>query len=1154
MPCPGAAKTRVRPLFLWRRGYGVAIMGVMTIRDETLIIFDGAYGSTLSSMGLPDAAWDGRPGCTEVLNLTSPDAVRGLHRAYLDAGAMALETNTFGGSRVVLGEYGLGDRVAEINAAAVRIAKEAIGGEPGRYVVGSVGPTTKLPSLGHIERGALYAAMREQIEALVGAGADAVIVETCQDMWQSKIAVVAAFDALEALKIDVPILLSVTLEAAGTMLVGSSIEAVVATFAPYPLFSLGLNCALGPAQMAPHVETLCRTWPGRVSVMPNAGLPEVRDGKTFYPLAPDELARRLRAFVEMGVSIVGGCCGTGPAHIRAVSEAVGGMEPKARELVPRPALSSLFAAVDLAQEPRPLVIGERMNTHGSRKFKKLLLDEAFDDAARLGPEQERRGAHALDVCVAYAGRDEKADAVALVSKLSGTARAPLVVDSTRPEVIEAALEAAPGRCIINSINLEDGGKTARRVLALAKRHGAAVIALTIDRDGMAMTAERKLAVAREIRALAVDEMGLAPSDLLFDALTFTLGAGDPSLETAAVETLEAIRRIKAELPGVFTSLGVSNCSFGLPPEARPFLNSVLLHEALRAGLDAAIVDAGSILPVARIADADRRACEDLVFNRAAADGTTPLTAFLAHFGARAKDEGAKRDGAPRERPEDALTAKVLDGDKSELADLLEILRARRAPLDIINAVLVPAMRKVGELFGRGEMLLPFVLKSAEVVKESVRHLEGAMERQSGAGKVRVLLATVAGDVHDIGKNLVEIILSNNGYEVVNLGINVPAERIAEEARARNVDAIGLSGLLVKSALEMSRSLPLYRDAGLTAPILLGGAALSARFVAEECVPKYGAPVVYCADAFAGLAAMRDLERGALRATAVAAKPERGGRATIGDGDAPKRAALDRSNAVPTPPFLGARHVIDLDPAALYPLVNREILFRARWGFKRGAMAEAEHRALIAERAEPALAQLRARLEAERLVEPKVAYGWFRARSEGNRLVVSHEGAERVFDFPRQSFAPHLCLADYFKTAEEGGDVVGVFVGTIGGRALKEAQRLYEANAYQEYLLLHGLATELADALAESWHDAMCREIGVTNPHLANGAKGGTAARGQRYGIGYPACPDLALQRLVFDLVRPDAIGVELTELFEMVPETTTSALVVHHPAADYFAL
>ena len=1117
-------------------------MWPMTIRDENLIIFDGAYGSALSSMGLPDAAWDGRPGCTEVLNLTSPDAVRGLHRAYLAAGAMALETNTFGGSRVVLSEYGLGDRVAEINAAAVRIAREAIGGAPGRYVVGSVGPTTKLPSLGHIGRDALYAAMREQIEALVAAGADAVIVETCQDIWQAKTAVIAAFDALGALKVGVPILLSVTLEAAGTMLVGSSIDAVVATFAPFPLFSLGLNCALGPAQMAPHVEALCRAWPGRISVMPNAGLPEVRDGKTFYPLAPDELGRWLHGFVEQGVSIVGGCCGTGPAHIRAVAEAVRGLAPGAREVTPRPSLSSAFQAVELAQTPAPLVIGERMNTYGSRKFKKLLLDEAFDDAARLGPEQERRGAHALDLCVAYAGRDERADAVAMISRLNGVARAPLVIDSTRPEVIEAALEAIPGRCLINSVNLEDGGKTAGRVLALAKRYGAAVVALTIGRDGMAMTADRKVEVARELYALAVGEHGLAPSDLVFDALTFTLGAGDPKLEDAAVETLRAIPRIKAALPGVLTSLGVSNCSFGLPAEARPFLNSVFLHEALRAGLDAAIVDAGSILPVARISDDDRRACEDLVLNRVAADGTKPLAAFLAHFGARAKDgEGeARRGPARRERPEDALTAKVLDGDKTDLVDLLEILRSRHAPLEIINTVLVPAMRKVGDLFGRGEMLLPFVLQSAEVVKECVRHLEAYLERQGGGAKRRVLLATVVGDVHDIGKNLVDIILSNNGYEVVNLGINVPAERIIEEARARRVDAIGLSGLLVKSALEMARSLPLYRDAGLEAPILLGGAALSARFVAEECAPRYGAPVVHCADAFAGLAAMRALEEGTLRSTAVAAKPAPGARG-IAAGEGEKRASIDRGNPVPTPPFLGSRLVTDIDPAALYPLVNREILYRARWGFRRAGLSEAEHAAILAERAAPVFERLRERLTREGLIEPKVAYGWFEARSEGDRLVVSHEGVERAFHFPRQSFAPHLCLADYFKTADEGGDVVGVFVGTIGDRAVKEAQRLYEADAYHDYLMVHGLATELADALAEKWHDAMCRELGLP-------------ARGQRYGIGYPACPDLEMQRVVFDLVAPERIGVRLTELFEMVPEATTSAIVVHHPAADYFSL
>jgi 5-methyltetrahydrofolate--homocysteine methyltransferase len=1121
----------------------------MSFRDEPLLIFDGGCGSALSSMDLPDAGSDGRLSCTELLNLTAPDDVRRVHEAYLDAGAVALETNTFGGSRIVLDESGLGDRVAELNAAAVRVARAAIGGRQGRYVVGSVGPTNKLPSLGHIGRDAMYAAMREQIDALVGAGVDAVLIETCQDLWQAKIAVVAAFDVLAARGVDVSIMLSVTLEATGTMLVGSSVGAIAATFAPFPLFSLGLNCALGPEQMAPHLERLCAIWPGRVSVMPNAGLPEVRGGVTVYPLSPEDFALHQVRFVErFGVSIVGGCCGTTPAHIRAAARALRGVAPAARDVRPAPALSSLFAAVEIAQEPRPLVIGERMNAHGSRKFKKLLLDAAFDDAARLGPEQERRGAHALDLCVAVAGRDERADAMQMIARLDAAVRAPLVIDTTRVDLVEAALDAIPGRCLVNSINLEDGGLTAGRVLAAAKRHGAAVVALTIDRDGMAMTAERKLAVAREIHDLAVRVHGLAPHDLFFDALTFTLGSGDVTLERAAIETFAAIRLIKAALPGVHTSLGVSNCSFGLPAAARPILNSIYLHEAIRAGLDAAIVDAGSIVPVARIAAEDRRVCEDLIFDRRGADGASPLGPLLARFGAMAAGAGEARGGWRRGRSEDALTAKVLDGDKSDLPDLLEGLRCRHSPIDIINKVLVPAMRKVGDLFGRGELLLPFVLKSAEVVKESVRYLEPFMERAGGASKLRVLLATVRGDMHDIGKNLVEIILSNNGYEVVNLGINVPADTIIEKARAHEVDAIGLSGLLVKSALEMSRSLAQFREAGLAVPILLGGAALSARFVAEECAPKYDRPVVYCADAFAGLTAMQALEAGTLASTAVApAGPAR----ERGVDAGPVRATLDRSNPVPEPPFLGARHAADIDPGLLYPLINREILYRGRWGHRRGKLGEAEYRKLIAERADPLFAELEARLTRERLVEPKVAYGWFRCRAEGERLIVAHGGAELAFAFPRQSFAPHLCLADYFKTAEEGGDVVGVFVATIGGGAVEEAQRLYGADSYHDYLMVHGLAVELAEALAELWHDRMCAEIGAVVPPAPGGAR---RRRGQRYGIGYPSCPDLAMQRLVFDLVEPARIGVRLTDMFAMVPETTTSALVVHHPQADYFSV
>jgi len=1114
-------------------------------RDERLLIFDGACGSNLQARPLPDRAWGERcSGCNEYLNLSAPEAVVDLHRSFLEAGAMVVETNTFGGTGIVLAEYGLEDRAAAINEAAVRNARAAIDGASGRYVAGSMGPGTKLPSLGHIPHRAVHDAFFAQAAALAGAGADALVIETCQDLFQAKVALIASLEALEKAGIDIPVLLSVTMETTGTMLVGSDIAAVVATFEPFELFSLGLNCATGPVHMAPHVDYLSRHWPGRISVIPNAGMPEVRDGVTLYPLGPEELAATLRRFVEeRGVSVVGGCCGTTPAHIRALSEALRAVAPGPRTPAYPPSLSSLYGAVEARQQIPPLMIGERMNTHGSRGFKKLLLAGDLEGAAAIGPEQERGGAHLLDLCAAFAGRDEREDVVSLIEILRVTARAPLVIDSTRPQIIEAALEAYPGRCLINSINLEDGGATARQVLRLARKHGAAVIALTIGPDGMAMTAADKARIAGDLYALAVEEHGLRPSDLFFDALTFTIGSGDPTLERSAVETLEAIRLIKARLPGVLTSLGVSNVSFGLPQHSRRYLNSVFLAQAIEAGLDAAIVDAAKIVPVARIPSEDLEICLDLLLDRRRSGAAAPLAAYLAHFESAAGS--ADRTESPVTRPEEAIEARILDGDPSDLADLLDILRARRAPAEIINGLLVPAMRKVGALFGRGEMLLPFVLQSAQVMKAAVKHLEPHMDRAGVEDGTKVLLATVQGDVHDIGKNLVDIILSNNGYRVIDAGTNVPASRLIELARAHAVDAIGLSGLLVRSALEMRDSIPRFREAGLDVPILLGGAALTSRFVAEECVPSHSRPVVYCADAFAGLEAVRELEQGRLRPTihaTAAPMEEPAGGASI---------AIDRANPVPAPPFLGVRYRREIDIDLLLDRLNLEALFRARWGYKRGKLSQAEHAALIDGAARPALEALTGRCRGEGLISASVAYGYFRCASSGDRLIVEGDGREVILEFPRQRHEPRLCIADYFKTAGGGGDVVGLFVATVGDRVTEEARRLFESDRYRDYLHLHGFAVEMAEALAEHWHDEMRKELGIAGG-ACDVAAPGCCGRGNRYGVGYSSCPDLDAQRQIFALLDPAAIGVSLTETAQIVPEASTSAIIVHHPQAEYF--
>ena len=814
-----------------------------------------------------------------------------------------------------------------------------------------------------------------------------------------------------------------------------------------------------------------------------------------------------------------------------------------------PSVASLFQSIELAQPIRPLLIGERCNANGSKAFRELLLAEDYEGCLRLAIAQEQSGAHVLDLCTAYAGRDEGRDLAALVPLFARNLRAGLMLDSTTPACIEACLPLYPGRCLVNSINLEDGGANLRRICRAVKRWGAAVVALTINERGMAMTADDKVETAKAIYRIATGEFGLRPQDLLFDCLTFTVGAGDETLRDAAVQTLNAIRRIKAELPGVYTVLGVSNISFGLAAPARRILNSVFLHEAVEAGLDAAIVDAAKILPLNRISEADREVCLDLLYDRSKAGQDRPVMRFIEHFSTQAPAADDISEATER-RLEPELFRHVVDGDASDLVDILEALLQRYRATDIINQILVPAMRHVGELFGRGEILLPFVLKSAEVMKASVVILEPHMDRVEGRGGPSILLATVQGDVHDIGKNLVDIILSNNGYRVHNLGIKVPAETIIQKARELQVDLIGLSGLLVKSAIVMQENLPQFAAAGLRQPVLLGGAALTPKFVAEACVPHYPAPVVYCADAFAGLKAMKDFEAGTLASTQYTPAGE-GPRAVPGLKDI----AVTHDHAVPEAPFLGCRHVTGIDPALFLPLVNRQALFRGRWGYRRGKLSAAEYDDLITREVEPIFARLAEASCRGGLIEAGVAYGYFRGWSEGDEVVIDDNGTLVRLGFPRQSAPPHLCIADFFRPAAAGGDVVAFLVVTIGPKISLETQRLYAENHYHDYLMLHGFSVEMADALTEYWHAVMRRELGIAvdEPDSMDGFVT-QGYRGARYGFGYPSCPDLGAHREVFQLLHPEAIGITLSETMQMVPEQSTSAIVAHHPQAKYFAV
>ncbi len=808
----------------------------------------------------------------------------------------------------------------------------------------------------------------------------------------------------------------------------------------------------------------------------------------------------------------------------------------------KPSVASLYQAVELVQEIPPVLIGERCNPNGSKAFKEALLAEDDNACLKVALDQEARGAQIIDLCVAYAGRDEEADMVRLARLFAGSCKAPLMFDSTSPRTLEQVLPLYPGRAIINSINLEDGGDNLDRICRLAKKYGAAVVALVIDQEGMALTCERKVAVAREIYRRVVDEHGLRPQDILFDLLTFTVGSGDETMRRAAMETLAAIKQVRQELPGVGFTLGVSNISFGLRPAARKVLNSVFLHEAVAVGLNTAIVDAAKVLPYSAISDEDRVLCLDLLFDR------TPdaLMTFIDHF---ESVKESRDDEAQASLPaEELLRHKVLKGDKDGLEDLLAQLRGRWKPLEIVNRLLVPAMREVGDLFGRGELLLPFVLQSAEVMKQSVSLLEPHMEKLADEGRVKVLLATVAGDVHDIGKNLVDIILSNNGYRVFNIGIKVPAEEIIAKAREYEVDVIGLSGLLVKSALLMKDNLAQFSDAGLKQPVLLGGAALTRKYVALDCAPEYRQPVVYCADAFDGLKAIREFEAGTLTASSWEDTQ------VVKNRPGLQQAIIERQWTVPTVPFVGDRQVYDLPAERLFDYLNQAALFRGRWGYRRGKMSRDEYESLQKTKVLPLYERLKHQCLEQGWLKPQVAYGYFDCHSDGDRLLVSHDDREHVFAFPRQSSAAGLCIADFYHSAAEGGDKVGFFVVTIGEQLARRTQELYATDQYHDYLMLHGLGVELTDALAEYWHEQMRIEMGIQQGQTDMESYVAQGYQGSRYGFGYPSCPDMGAHQPLFELLRPELIGVSLTESFEMVPEMSTSAIVAYHPQAKYFAV
>ncbi len=1157
-----------------------------------VLVADGAMGTMLQAADLAvDTDFRGHEGCNEILNVTRPDVVTGVHEAYLAAGADCVETNTFGANLPNLGDYGIADQIRELSRAGAALARAAADryatADRPRFVLGSIGPGSRLPTLGHAPYRALRDAYQENAAGLLEGGADALIIETCQDLLQAKAAIVAGHRAMAELGSSVPIIAHVTVETTGTMLLGSEIGAALTALEPLGIDLIGLNCATGPAEMTEHLRYLSQHTALPLSVMPNAGLPLLTPDGARYPLTPDELAQALSQFVTgYGAALVGGCCGTTPEHIAAVARAVADAPRAARTPRAEPGVASLYHHVPFAQEASVLLVGERTNANGSKAFRDAMLAGDLHRCVEIARDQARDGSHLLDLCVDYVGRDGAADMRELASRFATASTLPVMLDSTEPAVIEAGLEALGGRCVVNSVNFEDGdGPQSRyaRVMPIVREHGAAVVALTIDEEGQARTADWKVRVAGRLIDDLTGRWGLKVADILVDCLTFPVSTGQEETRRDAIETIGAIREISRRYPGVNFTLGISNVSFGLNPAARQVLNSVFLHECQQAGLTSAIVHASKILPMAKIPDEQRQIALDLLYDRRR-DGYDPLQRFIQLFeGVNAASARASRAQELAALPlDERLQRRIVDGERNGLAaDLDEALRSRTA-LQIINDTLLAGMKTVGDLFGSGQMQLPFVLQSAEVMKLAVAHLEPHLAKADSAGKGTIVLATVRGDVHDIGKNLVDIILSNNGYTVVNLGIKQPISAILDAAAQHDADAIGMSGLLVKSTVIMKENLAEMLQRGLASrwPVLLGGAALTRAYVEDDLRELFtGGEVHYARDAFEGLSLM-DSVMAARRGAAVVVDPDRQAalaarkarrarqRATVTAELPPLDDASVRSDValdvdVPTPPFLGTRVVKGIALAEYAALLDERATFLGQWGLRgsRGG-AGPSYEELVETDGRPRLRYWLDRLTADQVLEAAVVYGYFPAYSEGNTLVLLDENghSERArFTFPRQRQERRLCLADFFRPREAGPDVVALQLVTVGSPVSEYAAKLFAANNYRDYLEVHGLSVQLTEALAEYWHRRVRAELVLpsgrtladSDPADLDGLLR-TEYRGCRYAFGYPACPELADRATVVSLLDAGRIGVQLSEEFQLVPEQSTDAVIVHHPEANYF--
>jgi len=1165
--------------------------------NNRVLVADGAMGTMLQDADLDLDDFQNLEGCNEILNVTRPDVVRHIHDAYFSAGADCVETNSFGANLPNLAEYDIAHRIRELAESSAKLAREvaddhATPDRP-RFVLGSMGPGTKLPTLGHAPYHLLRDAYAECAIGLIVGGADALIVETSQDLLQTKAGIVGAQRAARQHGVHIPIIASVTVETTGTMLVGSEIGAALTALSALRIDAIGLNCATGPAEMSEHLRFLSQYSSIPLSVMPNAGLPELGPDGAVYPLSPPELADAMEQFAEeFGVGLVGGCCGTTPEHIRQLSERMAGRSPGRREPVVEAGISSSYHHVPFTQDASILMVGERTNANGSKAFREAMLAGDWDRCVDIARGQARGGSHVLDLCIDYVGRDGSLDMRELASRFATASTLPIMLDSTEPEVIRAGLEALGGRCIVNSVNFEDGdGPESRYAKALPAivEHGAAVVVMCIDEEGQARTAERKVEIAARTIDDLVDNWGMRLPDIFIDTLTFPISTGQEETRRDAIETLEAIREITRRYPGVNFTLGISNVSFGLNAASRQVLNSVFLNECVDAGLSSAIVHASKILPISRIPDEQREVALDMVYDRRR-EGYDPLQRFIELFeGVDVASARATRAEELAALPlEERLARRIIDGDRKGLEDDLDLALAQRSAMSIVNDILLDGMKTVGELFGSGQMQLPFVLQSAEVMKAAVAHLEPHMEKADADGKGTIVLATVKGDVHDIGKNLVDIILSNNGYSVVNIGIKQPLNAIVDAAERHNADAIGMSGLLVKSTVIMKDNLAEMMARGLASrwPVMLGGAALTRAFVEDDLREMFeGGEVHYAKDAFEGLSLM-DKVMTARRGGAPVVDAERQAKIEQRRARRAKHAALVSDSApslsddsvrsdiamgvpVPTAPFFGTRVVKGLATADYAAMLDERATFLGQWGLKPSRGKDGPgYDELVETEGRPRLRYWMDRLATDKVLEAAVVYGYYPCYSEGNTLVVLDENghSERArFSFPRQRHERRLCIADFFRSKaevdERGGelDVIGLQLVTIGQAASEYTAKLFAQHAYRDYLEVHGLSVQLTEALAEYWHKRMRTELVLPDGSTVADSDPDNLPgilkvdyRGCRYSFGYAACPELEDRAKTVAILQPERIGVELTEEFQLTPEQSTDALVIHHPDASYF--